>query len=79
MSTQIYTPEGQEHSRSRNLRGLLDNARRRGVKWVRIYREIGGSANIIMEYEDQFYAKTYFASASIAEIFCRKRWPDKTL
>ena len=79
MPTQIYNPEGKEHSRSRNLQGLLDNARRRGVRWVRIDKDDVYGADLVMQYEDDFYAHVHFASAILAEAFCKKRWQDKIL
>ena len=78
MTTRIFNPQGELHSKSKNLRGLLDNARHRGVKEVTLSRMTPSCTSVMIMFNDNFYGYTIFADFSIAKTFCMKRWPKKT-
>jgi len=77
MSTHTFKPDGRFHSESKNLRGVLDNARRRGVKRVIICKLRGSRYETLVKvvYTDDFYSLCNFADAGICHEFFTKRWP----
>lgn len=81
MTTHTFSPEGVFKSESKNLRGLLDNAKRRGVERINILPlpDNGGwwEAQVRATYLDGYYSVTNFASLEICKRFFEKRWPGK--
>jgi len=80
MTTQTFKPDGRFHSESKNLRGIIDNARRHGnVSAVRI-TELANSryATLVkVEYTDGFYSLCNFADTTICQNYFNRRWPGK--
>ena len=81
MTTHTFKPDGRFHSESKNLRGVLDNARRRGVKSVTIssLRDSRYATLVKVTYADNYWSLCNFADAGICQEFCEKRWPGKVI
>jgi hypothetical protein len=81
MTTHTFKPDGRLHSESKNLRGVLDNARRRGVKRITLTRITNSRYDMLckMTYCDDFYSLYNFADEGICRDFHLKRWPSVTM
>lgn len=79
MTTHTFKPDGRFHSESKNLRGVLDNARRRGVKRVDILLLTNSryETKVTVTYSDGYYSLCNFADAGVCRTFCEKRWAGK--
>ena len=80
MTVQTFRPDGSLRSESKNLRGILDNASRRGVSGISVEPITGDTSwdvVVCVEYYDNFYSVTKFASAKLCSEFLEKRWPGK--
>lgn len=79
MTTQTFKPDGRIHSESKNLRGVLDNARRRGVAKVLITTLDPARSRyatlVKVTYNDDFYSLCNFMDATICHNFFYRRWP----
>lgn len=60
-------------ARSRNLRGVLDYARKSYMREVACYMKNGGSALVCFTYDDGAVCRTDFASYIVALRFARTR------
>lgn len=79
MTTHTFKPDGRIHSESKNLRGVLDNARQRGVKSVSITTLDPARSRyatlVKITYDDKFYSLCNFMDETICRDFFNKRWP----
>lgn len=77
MTTQTFKPDGRFHSESKNLRGVIDNARRRGVSRVVIQKLKDSRYATLCKvtYHDRFYSLCNFADSTICFEFFNRRWP----
>ena len=78
MYTDIFKPGGYLHSTSKNLRGLRDNARRRGVGHILVTFTSTG-ADVDVRFKDGYSARTHFNDQTICRNFFDKRWPTKVV
>ena len=82
MTTHTFKQDGRFHSESKTLRGVRDNARRRGVQSILIQpmpfgRSTRYKTHVTIRYIDGFYSLTNFADVGICRNFFNKRWPGK--
>jgi hypothetical protein len=79
MTTHTFKPDGRFHSESRNLRGVIDNAKRRGVKAISVseLKDSRWATLVKVVYDDGFYSLTNFMDGGVCRDFLEKRWPGK--
>jgi hypothetical protein len=75
------TKQGKVVSRSRNLRGLLDYARKSFVRHVTAYKTQGGGAWLAVYFDDGSWCPAEFADYSVCcrWLMARRSWDLSTL
>jgi hypothetical protein len=78
---QIRDVNGNVVHTSRNLRGLLDQARRSPVRKVHWTGRPDGSAVLAVRYADGCHCETVFLSMLVCAKWCarRRNWPQATV
>lgn len=77
----IFTPNGNVRERHRTLRGVLDYAKRRGVKLTEVWqlRPLRNGVRIRLTFGDGFYTLWTADSMPNARQFLARQWPGITI
>jgi hypothetical protein len=81
LAVMIFTPNGNVRERHRTLRGVLDYAKRRGVKMAEVWqlRPLGNGVRVRLTFGDGFYTLWTADSMPNARQFLARQWPGITI